>query len=711
MSPPAQSFPRYDVSVKHNPEPTHRHSSNSKKMPVRNDTRHRHKEDDYYAQDHVPTKDELDREIRYQRLHKAGLTPGQLRKKGAPEDEVTASFLYLRGIKPHRDGITDEPINPAREGKNSDEVEEEYFNYYVEEGVSNAPKPKPRKPKERYRSTYHPPGAVYNTAPPGGSPPTSYNSRLSDNEARHAAMATSFCRRDYCRWHNPYGASYSNAKRTDDRNPFFSGEGGEKAIEAEQSPLRSLDSVPPGPGAQEAYPQAVEVSNTSQDRPEVQILSKPQPKDAVTGSLESENSLAAAKVNPKPAGNDTTTLKPTIPSPPTIETKVVAVDSKTKVDTALTETKVDRAMTKTKVDKVHKPQSKDVITGSLESKNSHAAAKANPKPAGSDTATLKPAIPSPPTTKITVETKAKADTPVARTKVDTVEPKTKVETAGDAPHPKSKSKPEDTGNVTPSPAPKKPRTSRRTKNYGIVPAVPIVKATTAPTGITLVKDKTQHEKPKAESKSVAQRAEKSAIVPAVAPTSITVVKDKTNREEPKAESKSAAQCAKKSGIVTAVAPTSITVVKDKTDREEPKAESKPATQCVKKSDIIPTVPTIAPVAPTTKATIAPTSITVVKEKTEHKELKAEIKSVTHRTKKPTIVPAVPIIKAAIAPTSITFVMNKTEHEAPKARGKNAIHRAKKAAKKQQAELEAKKQQQRYGGVKGGISLAAVDPSA
>ncbi|KAF8539451.1 hypothetical protein BDD12DRAFT_94573 [Trichophaea hybrida] len=471
-------------------------SSNSKKMPVRNDTRHsRKEEDDYYAQDHVPTKDELEREIRYQRLHKAGLTPGLLRKKGAPEHEVSASYLYLRGIEPHRDGIKDEPINPAGEGKNSDEVEEEYFNYYVEEGVSNAPKPKPRKPKERYRSTYHPPGAVYKKSPPGGSPPAGYNSRLSNDEARHAAMATSFCRRDYCRWHNPYGASYSNAKRTDDRNPFFSGEGepGEKAIEAEQSPLGSLDSAPPGPGAQEAYPQAVEVSNTSQDRPKVQILSKPRPKDAVTGCLEPENSLAAAKVNPKPAGNDSTTLKPAIPSPPTIETRVVAVEPKTKVDTAVTKTKVDKPQM------LSKPQSKDAITGSLESKKSHAAAKANPKPAGNDTATLKPAIPSPPTTKITVETKAKADTamtktkagtpvtktktdtpvtktkadtvepktkvdtamtkaniPVTKTNVDRVEPKTKVKTAGDAPHPKSKSKLEDTGNVAPSPARRSP---------------------------------------------------------------------------------------------------------------------------------------------------------------------------------------------------------------------------------------------------------------
>jgi len=120
-------------------------------MPVRNDTRRRRKEDEYYDQDHVPTKQELAYDRRYQELRKAGLLPGQLRRKGALEEETTASFLYLVGKKPHRDGIQNEPIDTTREG--NEEVEEEYFDYYVEEKVYNLPKPRwePRKPKEKKR--------------------------------------------------------------------------------------------------------------------------------------------------------------------------------------------------------------------------------------------------------------------------------------------------------------------------------------------------------------------------------------------------------------------------------------------------------------------------------------------------------------------------------------------------------------------------------
>jgi hypothetical protein len=119
-------------------------------MPVRNDTRRRHKEDEYYDQDHVPTKDELAYKRRMQQLRQAGLLPGQLRKKGALE-EATASYLYLVGKKPDRDGIKNEPIDTAREG--NEEVEEEGFDYYVEEKVYNLPKPRwePHKPKEKKR--------------------------------------------------------------------------------------------------------------------------------------------------------------------------------------------------------------------------------------------------------------------------------------------------------------------------------------------------------------------------------------------------------------------------------------------------------------------------------------------------------------------------------------------------------------------------------
>jgi len=177
-------------------------------------------------------------------------------------------------------------------------------------------------------------GSPPNTPPnsPPNPPPIGGSSRLSNPEEKHAALATTFCTRDYCKYHNPTGVSWSNAKRIDDRRPFFSGEGEptEKAIEAERFSLGSSDSTSPGPspGAQDAYPQAVEVSNTSQDWPKYHLEpSKPQPKDAVASSLGSEN---VPKANPKPAGNNTTnlapaethTLKPAIPSPPTTKAEV-----------------------------------------------------------------------------------------------------------------------------------------------------------------------------------------------------------------------------------------------------------------------------------------------------------------------------------------------------------------------------------------------------